>query len=67
MCSEIKFSAVYFLSYLTNDRFLGQICEKLGQKLGQNSPSANLTKILLRSICVPRKTIFRRKLFGLFD
>ena len=64
---ERRFSVVYFLSYLTNGHFVGQICEKIGRKLGQNSPSANLTKILPRSICVYRNTIFRWKLLELFD
>ncbi len=67
MYPESRFSTENFLSYLTNGHFLGQICEKIGQKLGANSPSANLTQILLKSICVPRKMIFRWKLFELFD
>ncbi len=54
---ERRFSDGNFLSYVTNGHFLGQICEKIGQKLDQISPSANLTQILLRSICVLRNTI----------
>ncbi len=67
MCKEGQFCIGKCFSYLTNGHFLGQIGGKIGQNLGQNTPSTNLIQILLRSICVPRTTIFRWKLFELFD